>query len=1139
MTDRKKPNIPFINLHTHDTYSTMDGFGFPSQHLESVYSNGMNALATTNHGNMNSAAHIFLHSKKMQKEGRDIKPIWGVEAYVIPSIESWKQDYEDEKKKSKKERNEKVEDDGGLVIENEQETKTYDVKRKLNQRFHMVLLAQNEKGLKNIYKLISDSYVGDNFYRFPRMDYKSLKKHSEGVIGLQACLGSNLAKDYFINRDIGPEAVRKAMIKTNEQMLDIFGDRWYGELQWNAIPEQHEVNKYVISVCKEMNIPLVSTADAHYPTKDDWKFREIYKKLGFLGSKNENFTIPKSIDEMPYELYPKNGDEMWESYKRYSKQLGHEYDDKEVLKSIENAYHIGNDRIERFYPNTDIKLPKFALETDDPNKELKDKAFKALEERKLSSNQEYVKRLEKELSVISKLNFSSYFLTTAKITEEANKIMLTSPSRGSAGGSLISYLLGITQLNPIPYKLQFERFLTSESTTFPDIDLDFSNNDKLKKHLIEKWGQDSVVSVSNYNTLQPKTLVKEISRLLEIPFEESNAVTTKMIAEATPPAKLRHNIKAGVYVVTLDEIKEFSPTFQKYVQKYPEVETYLDGLKGMISAIGRHAGGVILSDNISENMPLISSKGVVQTPWVEGQTARHLEFCGFLKFDLLGLDTLEMFEICIKHILKRHHNIANPTFEDVKKYYDEKLHPDKIDLNDQVVWKKVFKEGNYPGIFQLSQPGAQAFCKSVQPDCIQDLSAMTSIFRPGALSSHVDKQYLDWKKDKESVKYMHPILKDILKETGFLIYQEQLSEIAHRMGKNISLEEGQMLRKVLTKKGTGKEVEVKEKLWIKFKEGCLEKGLKENQISELWEMMVYFSGYAFNMSHAVGYSITSFQCGYLFTYYPQEWLVSYLDITKPENKEKAISVCKSLGYNIQKLDINISNEQWEIASDNKTLVQPLTSIKNVGEGPIKDIISHRPYKTIEDFLFHPEMNYSKLNKKNIDALCRSGALDCLIDKRFTGAKHFWSAVCVDRPRTKEKLNENISLYAPEGDFSQDEKISNLTDLTGVYPLNLIVSEKTLKYLEDKFIPPLGEFDQELGLCWFIIKGFEQKKTQKGKDYVVLDCIDSTNIVTKIKCWTFNPTKDKIHMHKPMIGKIDYSEQWGMSIRGLNNLKLIG
>jgi len=562
----------------------------------------------------------------------------------------------------------------------------------------------------------------------------------------------------------------------------------------------------------------------------------------------------------------------------------------------------------------------------------------------------------------------------------------------------------------------------------------------------------------------------------------------------------------------------------------------------VISNCSRHAGGVLFADDLDQKMPLINSGGITQTPWTEGQTVRHLEPLGFIKFDILGLASLRMIETCIEHILRRRHGIKNPTFADIKKYYDDNLHPEKIDLNDSRVYEYVFGEGNFCGTFQFTNRGAQKFCMQAKPKSIVDIAAITSIYRPGPLSANVHQKYIEAKNNPEDIFYMHDVVKVVTQATyGFIVFQEQLSLLAHKLGKDISLDEGNELRKVLTKKGTGKEVEVKEKLYGKFVNGCKEKGIRELDATNLWKTMEFFSGYGFNLSHAVCYSILSYQCAYLFCHFGPEWASAFLGKEPEDRKEQAISIVKGYGYNIRRLDINTSTTKWEVdESDEKTLIQPLTSIKGLGEVAIEEIIKFRPFKTIEDLLFNDEIKYNKLNKKALDALVRTEAMNCLVDKRFSGLKHFWSATVVDRPKTKKKLDENIHKYKPEGDFSDEEKIENLVSLSGIYPISLVVDSQILKRLEDKYIPAINEWDPELGeVVWFVPRNIIEKKTKNGKIYWLLEVTDTTNQMAHIKCWGVDPKKDKIWLNRPYLSKVT-KDDWGFSIKSIRyQMKLIG
>ena len=1130
--NRTDSKIKFVGLHAHSVAgSIFDAIGYPQAHMDFCYENGGEALALTDHGNMNGLAYQVLHAKKMQAEGKDFKPIFGCEAYFIPSIEEWQEEYTKAMEDKKRARAVKKDAASGATVEDEGASKkTQDI---LRRRRHMVLLAQNQTGLNNLFKLVSESYKAENFYRYPRIDYALLEKYNEGIIAASACLGGVYAGNYWENREEGPEAVLSAMRETTKRMVDIFGDRWYAEIQWNNIKEQHELNQYVIQVAQELGVRLITTADSHYPNPTAWKDRELYKRLGWLGKgkpswADEESQLPEGVEEIGYELYPKNGDQIWESYKQYSDSMGFSYDDDTIMESIEETHRIAFDRIESFLPDNTVRLPEFVVPAGfTATQALVNYALEGLKDRGLHENKEYVDRLKHELNVIDERGFSKYFLTMKSIVDVATGMMLTGPGRGSAAGSLVAYVLGITQVDPIKYDLLFSRFLRSDASDYPDIDYDVSDSMALKEKLVEMWGEDCVAPISNWNTLQLKSLIKDISKLYNIPFTEANTVTSIMIREATPEAKRKHGIKAGVYAPTWEEVMEFSPTLRTYLNKYPQVKTHVEGLVGQVRSCSRHAGGVVIAENLDKNMPLINSGGVRQAPWAEGQNVRHLEPMGFIKFDLLGLSTLKMMEGCIEHILRRHHGIEEPTFAQIRDYYEENLHPDRMDMNNPEIYENIFHKGKWAGVFQFTEQGAQQFCVRAKPDNIIDVSAITSIFRPGPLSAGVDADYVEAKNHPQRISYLSDEAREITEETfGFLIVQEQIALLAHKLG-GLTLDEGNMLRKVLTKKGTGKG-SVKEKLRKKFIKGCVHNNIDRDEAQSLWDKFEFFSGYGFNKSHAVSYSIISYQCAWLFNYYPAEWMAAFLDKEPESRKEKAINIAKQFGFKIAPLDVNKSGTVWEISEDGKTLIQPLTSIKGLGMAAIEQLLAHRPVNTAEELLFNENITYSKLNNKSLDALCRGGALDNIVDDRFTGRKHFWSACVVDRPKNLKKLGENIELYRPEGDFTEEEIIQFKSELTGVFPINLVISPDTVQRLQEKYIPPISEFDEDLQVCWFIPRKIVPRKTKNGKAYWILEVIDSNNQLTKIRCWGIRPEKDRVHLNRPYMAKLKYDQNWGFS-----------
>jgi len=1129
--ERTESKIKFVGLHAHSTFSVFDGLGLPSEHMDFAYNNGADALALTDHGNMNGLSYQVLHAKKMNTEGKKFKPIFGIEAYFIDSLSNWKEEYEKHKEEKKAKSSD---EESGTVVENEEETKAVE-KSLLNRRAHLVLLAMNQKGLNNLFTIVSESFKPGNFYRYPRVDFELLEKYNEGIIVSSACMGGVLSKAYWQNKDKGDEAIQEAMLSLVNRFQSIFGDRFYGELQWHNINEQHLINKNIIEVAKKTNLKLVSTADSHYPNPDAWKDREVYKRLGWLNSKPDYDIgdLPQSRDDLKSELYPKNGDQMWASYQKYSKICGHEYDDELVLNSIQETYHIAHERIESFYPDNTVRLPEFVVpEGKTAIQALTEASLAGLKKQGLDKKPEYVARLKDELMVIKDRGFAKYFLTMKAVSDTSRQMQLCGAGRGSAAGSLISFVLDITQVDPIKYGLQFERFIRRDATDYPDIDFDVSDPMQIKEHLISQWGENTVVPITNYNMLQFRSLIKDISKLYGLDFKEVNDVTSKMLAEATPLAKKKNNIKSGVYTPTYEELLEFSPTLQKFFEKYSQIKTHVEGLVGQVRSQSRHAGGVVIADKLNTQMPLINSGGVIQTPWSEGQNVRHLEPLGFIKFDILGLASLRMVEDCIRHILKRQKGVQNPTFEDIKNFYEDNLHPEKMDLNDQEVYKSIFHQGKWAGIFQFAEKGAQRFCSKAKPMSIIDLSAITSIYRPGPLAANVHEEYVEAKNNPSAVRYIHPLVKEVVGETfGFLIFQEQIALLAHKLGKNLTLDEGNLLRKLLTKKGTGKGHEKKDAIHAKFIEGCTEKGIHQKDAQTLWDSFEYFSGYGFNKSHAVAYSVLSYQCAYLLHYYPVEWLAAFLDKEPEERKEKAINIAKSLGYDVLSCSINYSDMNWSI-KDDKTLVQPLSSIKGLGEKAIEQILEHRPFNTIEELIYSDKIVYSKLNKKAFDVLVRCNALEELQDQRFKNMKHFWTCVVEEKPKKKEKFTDAIKEFDNVEDFTKEEKIEFNVSLTGLFPFGMVMSNKIITKLEQNMVPPVAEFDQELGVCWFIPREITKKTTKTGKNFYIVNVIDDTNTTTQIKVWNMDESRDKIHINKPYLSRLDYDENWGFSTRSI-------
>ena len=777
----------FVGLHSHSTFSTYDGLGYPHEHIDFVLQNGMNAWALTDHGNANGLAHARSHTAKLQKKGVDYRQLYGVECYFVPSLKDWSTDYEAHKQAIKDAKNaadaEKLSkakvdidadaeaDGGGLVIEDENESKSLNVMDdEWKRRYHLVVVARNRKGLSNLFTLVKKSYK-EGFYRYPRIDFEMLKEYGSDLIVSTACLGGIYSNRILkgVAHGQSRDQIQHELKNLTDRFHQYIGDGFHLELQFNKLEKQHVVNDYLLEHSKITGIPLIATCDSHYPTPDKWQAREMYKKLGWLGSEL-NTELPK-FEDLKCELYPKNAEQMWEEFKQGWEQYECYKGNEELVKNaIERTHDIAWEMCEDTWIDTKVKLPVTDLPGKTTMQQLTELTKEALIKEGLADNPVYVARAKEELSDIKYLGHEAYFLTMYKIFKEAEKHTFLGPGRGSGAGSLVNYLLGITQLDPIPYNLLWNRFLGRHRVNWPDIDTDAGNRDELIKAAQKLFGDEAVIPVSNFNTLKLKSLVKDISKFFNVPFEEVNAVTGPLQDEVMYHA-MDDSMEKSVFVLKHEDCMEYSPRYKEFMEKYPQVEEHIRTLFTQNKSIGRHAGGVIVADprELEETMPMVGVRGELQTPWAEGLNFRNLEDNGFLKFDFLGLTLLRDVENCIGRILKRQ-NQRIATFDEVKQFFDENLNCRFVKQDDSVVWKHVYEMGHFTGIFQFAQSGARNFAMEAKPQNIEDLAAVTAIYRPGPLKANVHKKYVKVKEEakKKEPKYAHPVIEEVLGPTyGF------------------------------------------------------------------------------------------------------------------------------------------------------------------------------------------------------------------------------------------------------------------------------------------------------------------------------------------------------------------------------------
>jgi len=858
----------FTNLHGHSSQgSILDAIGESSEIFDFVLENGMNSCALSEHANMASYVSAYLYQKKLKQKGINFKYLPACEFYFYPDLNEWKRDlvkHEENKLNAKKEKKEKQDDEITATVENEEETKSGKYFNPLKRRHHLVVLAKTSRGLKNLFTLVSKGYK-NGFYYFPRIDFNWLKEYGEDLIVSSACLGTifghpifsrfqNLSIDELIPDLLEKDLSTKSQILNDaENLVDRFVDavgkeNFFLEIQFNKIPAQHLLNKVLIETSKKTGINLVATADFHYYNNKGniWQSRELYKKLGWLNYQNLEFgQLPQSIDELKAELYPKNAEQMWSSYKQTTENYDF-YNDQIVCDAIERTYSIAHDLIGEVEPDRSVKLPSFVVpENTTAFNELVRLCKIGMKKRGLEHKKEYIERLKEELELIKEKNFEKYFLTTKEIVDIARERTLVNFGRGSCAGSLVCYVLKITGINPLKYNLLFSRFLNKFKVNWPDADLDFSDRSKVISGLKEKFGDENVLYITNFTLFKLKSLIKDISKFYNIPFEEVNLYIKNVDKDVREGSQKETGEK--ILEPTLEDAKKYSQSFREFIEKYPQIAEHIEILFKQARGIGTHAGGIILGENLENQLPIIRSKGKLQTPWSESGNITHLEEMGWLKFDILGIETLEVVERCISLILQRHFGFKNPTFQEIRKWFEENLDPNILDLEDEKVYENVWWDQKFAGIFQFTEPAVQKFVQKVKPKNITDLSVCTSIFRPGSLMSGMDKVYLK-NRNVDEIKYEHPVLKEILEESNNVYcFQEQIMLLANKLGK-IPEHECDILRKVISKKPEpGSESEKKAfALESKFIKGSTENGLSTPRSKEIFDDFKKFSKYSFN-----------------------------------------------------------------------------------------------------------------------------------------------------------------------------------------------------------------------------------------------------------------------------------------------------
>lgn len=1188
----------FFGLHSHSGFSTFDGLGYPQEHINFCLENDLDGWSLTDHGHMNGFAHAYLHAEKLRKAGANLKFIPGCEMYVHPDLELWRAQYEIKKAAKKGDKsavhaildaNEHLRtkliaivdgDDetlmldtegANLTVENEEDSKSTKFYDPIKRRHHLVVIPKTSEGLQRLFALVSKGYM-EGFYRFPRVDYKMLKEAAAGghLMVSSACIAGPLAYEAFSRlqgyefEKLTPDllddgsifnTIQQGIGNSIDQLVDAVGqENVMLELQFNKLNAQHLVNRAIIEFAKQQNMTnqLIVTCDSHYASPDHWKERELYKKLGWLNYKEfDPDSLPKSKDDLKCELYPKNAKQVWDTY--LDVKQGHDfYDDNLMLDAVERTHDVAHEMIGDIHPDRQMKLPSYVIPKDvTANKALLEACKIGLKERGFHTNANYIERLHWELKTIKEKDFAEYFLTMKAIMDIARDKMLVGPARGSGAGSLVNYVLKITDIDPIEYGLLFERFLSVDRSDAPDIDNDVADRDELMVLLREKFGKNNVIPISNYNTFKLKSLIKDVSRFYGIEFSEVNKALAPLERDVRRGRKGDSDAEDS-FDIGIKEAIKYSTSLRDYLEKHPEVIEPIGVLFKQNKALGRHAGGVIISENIPQRMPLIMARGELQTPWTEGMTNKHLEEFGWIKFDILGLETLRMIERTIQQILKKQGN-DNPTFDEVLAWYSQNISPKSIDFDDQKVYESIYHQGRWAGIFQCTQRGTQALFKRAKPTSVVDIATLTAIYRPGPLGAKVDKLYIENKKRPDMIEYGHPLIKEVLEETyGCIIFQEQVMKLCNLVA-GIPKAECNAMRKMMKPVSSGNEnIDKAKKLQEKFIKGAMANGVKEATAKSLYEKILFFAGYGFNKSHAVAYAINSYHCAWLMTYYEEEWIKAYLEAASgnPKKLSKAMSEVKGLGYKIVPIDINYAEKTWTSVGDKK-LMPSFLSCKGIGSAAVDEILENRPYNSIEDLLWNEDgtWKHSRFNKRALASLIKIRGLKSLNiigeNNVFTSYRQMLeimeSGYGEFKKRTKKEPRRGITNFqtalgeSPDvAEWTQKELVEFESDLLGSVNIEALLSEDMMKKLEEKCVKSIDEWEEK-DYYWFMVTSAVPKLTKNKKPYFLLSGIASTGKTSKIFCWGI-PQGAEVKPYSFCIAEIDKND-FGCSTKW-HRLKII-
>ena len=926
--------MSFVHLHTHTEYSLLDGSGRISELISCAKEYGMDSLAITDHGEMYGCIEFYKEAKK-----QGIKPIIGCEVYVTPGSRFDRENSNGE-----------------------------------DRYYHLVLLAENNAGYQNLIRIVSAGYVDGYYYR-PRVDYEILEKYHEGLIALSACLAGEIAK--LLQRGMYEEAKKKALYYQK-----IFGqDHYYLELQDHGYDLQKSVNAGLLRISAETGIPLTVTNDIHYTYADDASAHDVLLCIQ-TGKKL------KDTDRLRYEggqFYMKSGEEMKELF-RYAPE------------AVDNTGKIAaRCNVEIEFGN--YKLPHFRCPEQyigNAKGYLRMLCENGLKNRYPEDDGTLKRRLDYELSVIDNMGFTDYFLIVSDFIGYAKQRDIpVGPGRGSAAGSIVSYALGITDIDPVRYSLLFERFLNPERVSMPDIDVDFcyERRQEVIDYVVRTYGKDNVAQIVTFGTLAARGVIRDVGRVLEIPPQ-----TVDRIARMIPgkPGTLLKDVLA-----TNTDLKSLY-SGDREIRQLIDMSLRLEGLPRHSSM---HAAGVLITgDRVDRFVPLSrNSDGTIVTQY----QMTTLEELGLLKMDFLGLRTLTVI-----------HNACRQIYE----HFGTKIDPMKIDYADSSVYE-MLSRGETSGVFQLESAGMTSFMKELKPGCIEDIIAGLALYRPGPMD--FIPKYIRGKNDPASVQYSCEQLKPILQATyGCIVYQEQVMQIVQNLA-GYTLGRADLVRRAMSKKKHDvMERERKNFVYGNTGEGvkgCIANGISETVANSIFDDMIDFASYAFNKSHAASYAVVSYQTAWLRKHYPAEFFASLLTSVMGNTEKTAsyITALKGSGISLGLPDINEGSYGFTAASGGR-VIYGLSSIKGVGKGAACDIEKERKengnFKNLEDFV---KRMPSSVNRKSLESLIRAGAFDSLRGNRKQKIMMLQQLIDENAERKRNGFEGQMSLFDMENNSTTE------------------------------------------------------------------------------------------------------------------------